>query len=114
MNLSSELFLFNYISKQFDKDKLFQLPRVIYFSCLYDIKDNKIRDIYQIKKEKDLEERGKKGKKVAEEKLALKEINEINTNTKQDKSSKQKIEKGTLNRVEQGKNKEKDKEKKKS
>ena len=50
INLSSELFLFNYIIKQFGKDKLIQIPRMLYFCSLYD--DN-CRNIYQIKSEKE-------------------------------------------------------------
>ena len=49
INLSSELFLFHYITKQFDKYNLIQLPRMIFFCCLFDFN---CKDIYQIRLEK--------------------------------------------------------------
>lgn len=49
INLSSELFLFDYITKQFDKSKLKQLPRMIFFCCVF---DKNMKDIYKLKKEK--------------------------------------------------------------
>jgi hypothetical protein len=50
IDLSSELFLFYYITKQFDKNKLIQIPRILFFSCLY---DDKYRNIYEIQEEKE-------------------------------------------------------------
>ena len=49
INLSSELFMFHYITKQFEKNKLIQIPRIIFFCCLY---DKNCKDIYQIKLDK--------------------------------------------------------------
>lgn len=49
INLSSELFLFDYITKQFDKSKLKQLPRMIFFCCVF---DENMKDIYKLRKEK--------------------------------------------------------------
>ena len=49
INLSSELFLFHYITKQFEKNKLIQIPKMIFFCCLY---DKNCKDIYQIKLDK--------------------------------------------------------------
>ena len=50
IDLSNELFLFYYITKQFDKNKLIQLPRVLFFVCLY---DDEFRNIYEIEEEKE-------------------------------------------------------------
>ena len=49
INLSSELFLFDYITKQFDKSKLKQLPRMIFFCCVF---DENMKDIYKLREEK--------------------------------------------------------------
>lgn len=49
INLSSELFLFHYITKQFEKNKLIQIPKMIFFCCLY---DKYCKDIYQIQLDK--------------------------------------------------------------
>ena len=49
INLSSELFLFYCITKQFEKNKLIQIPKMIFFCCLY---DKNCKDIYQIKLDK--------------------------------------------------------------
>lgn len=49
INLSSELFLFDYITKQFDKSKLKQLPRMLFFCCVF---DENMKDIYKLRKEK--------------------------------------------------------------
>ena len=50
IDLSNELFLFYYITKQFDRNKLIQLPRVLFFVCLY---DDEFRNIYEIEEEKE-------------------------------------------------------------
>ena len=68
INLSSELFLFNYIIKQFDKDKLIQIPRMLFFCCLY---DNECRNIYQIQSEK--KKQKVKEKMCKEDKIIIKE-----------------------------------------
>jgi len=43
INLSSELFIFNYIIKQFDKTHFFQIPRLIFFCCMF---NNECKNIY--------------------------------------------------------------------
>ena len=48
INFSSELFLFYYITGQFAKDQLIQLPRMIFFCCMY---DTQCKNIYQIQEE---------------------------------------------------------------
>ena len=68
INISSELFLFNYIIKQFDKDKLILLPRMLFFCCLY---DDKCRNIYQIQAEKT-----KSKKNIGKIKEKIKELGE--------------------------------------
>ena len=52
IDLSSELFLFNYITKQFDKKYLIQIPRIIFFCGIY---DDKYKNIYEIQIEKEKE-----------------------------------------------------------
>ena len=42
VDLSSELFLFNYITKQFGKENLIQIPRILFFTNLYDDKGENI------------------------------------------------------------------------
>ena len=77
-NLSSELFLFNYITQQFEKEKLVQLPRMLFFCGIY---DDKIRNIYQIKDEKKKELKQKKDNdilQIEEEKEIKKEIEKEN------------------------------------
>ena len=49
IDLSSELFLYDYITKQFDKTKLKQLPRMLFFCSVF---DNNMKDIYKLRKEK--------------------------------------------------------------
>ena len=49
INLSSELFLFDYITKQFGKSNLKQLPRMLFFCCVF---DENMKDIYKLRKEK--------------------------------------------------------------
>ena len=46
INISSELFLFHYIANQFDKNKLIQIPRMIFFCCLYNYDCKNIYEIY--------------------------------------------------------------------
>ena len=64
INLSSELFLFYYITKQFENDQE-QLPKMIFFCCIY---DEQCRNIYQIQSEK---QRIKKKKKKKKERLKV-------------------------------------------
>ena len=82
INLASELFLFHYITKQFDKDKLVQLPRMIFFCCLY---DEQCRNIYEIQTEKSKRKEGKKKdhKKGEEEEKGKEQGGEKGANLKQ-------------------------------
>lgn len=48
VDISSELFLFNYITKQFDKETLLQIPRIIFFPTLY---NDKFENIFTIREE---------------------------------------------------------------
>ena len=45
LDVSSELFLFNYITKQFKKSELVQIPKLIFFPSIY---NNKFENIYEI------------------------------------------------------------------
>ena len=67
INFSSELFLFNYITNQFDKNKLIQIPRMIFFCNLYNYNCENIYKIYSKKKSE---------RKNEEEKIIIQE-NEI-------------------------------------
>ena len=53
INLSSELFLFNYIIKQFEKKDLIQLPRTIFFCSLNSCYNDEYFDIYEFQKKSD-------------------------------------------------------------
>ena len=44
LDISSELFLFNYLTKQFNKKDLIQIPRLIFFPSIY---NKKCEDIYE-------------------------------------------------------------------
>lgn len=48
VDISSELFLFNYITKQFEKETLLQIPRIIFFPTLY---NDKFENIFTIREE---------------------------------------------------------------
>ena len=114
IDLSSELFLFNYIMKQLGKNNLIQIPRMIFFCGLYNYEYN---SIYKIQnnlmkekekepekinvREKSIDERKKiknKGKKEIEEKNGTTNINskhrkktfqEIKQEEKKEKSKQQ-------------------------
>ena len=64
IDLSNELFLFNYITKQFDKNKLIQLPRILFFVCLF---DDEFRNIYEIEEKKEKIKKRVEGGVVEEE-----------------------------------------------
>jgi len=49
INLSCELFSFDFITRQFDKSKLKQLPRMLFFCSVF---DENMKDIYKLRKEK--------------------------------------------------------------
>ena len=59
INISSELFLFHYITNQFDNDKLIQIPRMIFFCCLYNYNCDNIYEIKEKNSERKKEEEKK-------------------------------------------------------
>ena len=78
IDLSSELFLFYYITKQFDKKNLIQIPRILFFSCLY---DDKYRNIYEIQEDKE-------NTKIKKKENEKKNQHEIQTKTSEAKRMK--------------------------
>ena len=81
INLSSELFLFNYIIKQFEKNDLVQLPRTIFFCSLNSCYNDEYFDIYEFQQKIDkLKENKIENKK--EEKTESK--NEVNPEDKKE------------------------------
>ena len=56
--------MFNYITKQFDKNKLIQLPRILFFVCLF---DDEFRNIYEIEEKKEKIKKRVEGGVVEEE-----------------------------------------------
>lgn len=103
INLSSELFLFDYITKQFGKSNLKQLPRMLFFCCVF---DENMKDIYKLRKEKSTknlnsigntegnnEEKEKLNKIYEEIKNNTKIENQIDTNQENKKEKKEKKEK---------------------
>ena len=103
INLSSELFLFDYITKQFGKSNLKQLPRMLFFCCVF---DENMKDIYKLRKEKSTknlnsigntegnnEEKEKLNKIGEETKNDTKIENQIDTNQENKKGKKEKEKK---------------------
>ena len=103
INLSSELFLFDYITKQFGKSNLKQLPRMLFFCCVF---DENMKDIYKLRKEKSTknlnsigntegnnEEKEKLNKIGEETKNDTKIENQIDTNQEKKKGKKEKEKK---------------------
>ena len=101
INLSSELFLFDYITKQFGKSNLKQLPRMLFFCCVF---DENMKDIYKLRKEKitknlnsigntegNIEEKEKLNKIGEEIKNNTKIENQIDTNQENKKEKKEKV-----------------------
>ena len=109
INLSSELFLFDYITKQFGKSNLKQLPRMLFFCCVF---DENMKDIYKLRKEKSTknlnsigntegnnEEKEKLNKIGEETKNDTKIENQIDTNQENKKGKKEKKEKEKKEKV---------------
>ena len=98
INLSNELFVFNYITNQLDKDKFIQLPRLIFFSNLY---NEELQDVYEIlnnkKKEREKEESENKEKEKNSKNDVSKGIDNDNKNINNQSKDKIKIDKNLLN-----------------
>ena len=97
INISSELFLFHYITNQFDKNKLIQIPRMIFFCCLYNYD---CKNIYEIYSEKKNERKKEEEKKFIQEnpvkiKTEVKKEIKDNKGNKKKESIKEKIKKET-------------------
>ena len=104
VNFSSELFLFYYITNQFDKNKLIQIPRMIFFCNLYN--DN-CENIYQIYSKKKNERNNEEEKIIIQENEIIKEKEVkivIRVNKKKAQPNQKAIEK-TINKLPQKKEK---------